>query len=419
MAEHKNLHMTHVDELPILQGPEAAEVSLEAVQSVFNKITSDAEIAFNVKWDGAPAVYAGWDPSTGGFIMALKSLFAKSPKIIREDEDIDTHYGDKPDLADKMHAMWEVLSASPELIPHSEIWQGDFLFTEDDLTFMKIDGKPHLSFHPNTILYVVDASTELGKDIASSKVGIVWHTRYRGSTLENMSASFDIYEKDIKSIPGLWSTSVHGQGNLEYQLPPEIITEFEALEARAISTASLFSGVEQAYELLMDHRKGAIPVQINAMVNQYVKDGALTELPVERGDEVFLSYLEQKYEKRKEGKDEKSQAALDRELGRILDIFNHEKGDQMREGIVHALRLQRILHQMKMIIMKVLNDVASKGGAIRTYLLKREGSEQVLKPANPEGFVVTTPSGFPLKFVDREQFSRANFSPDYVKGWEH
>ncbi|MCA1800520.1 MAG: hypothetical protein LC650_04430, partial [Actinobacteria bacterium] len=279
----------------------------------------------------------------------------------------------------------------------------------------------YITFHPNTIVYAVKKESEVGQDILDSEIGIVWHTRYKGNSIESMSSSFDIYEKDLPNIDGLWSTSVHGEGTMADSVADntELISAFETLEARAITTHSALEAVDPAYQKLLDHRSRAIPLQIAAMVNQYVKDGNLENMPTKNGDQAFLDYLTQKYEKRKEGKDEKKQGALDRELGRILAILDEPEGAEMREGIRRVMQLQVLLHQMKMIVMKGLEEVSSHGGVIRTYLLKKESDGVELKPAGPEGFVVTTSQGIPLKFIDREQFSRANFSDDYVKGWEH
>ena len=56
--------------------------------------------------------------------------------------------------------------------------QGDLLFTDDDITRKNIDGKPHITFTPNTITYAVPEQSELGKQIDTAKVGIIFHTTY-------------------------------------------------------------------------------------------------------------------------------------------------------------------------------------------------------------------------------------------------
>ena len=53
-----------------------------------------------VKWDGAPAVFAGTNPENGKFFVATKSLFNKTPKINYTNADIDRNHGGG--LADKL-----------------------------------------------------------------------------------------------------------------------------------------------------------------------------------------------------------------------------------------------------------------------------------------------------------------------------
>ena len=42
-----------------------------------------------VKWDGAPAIFAGIDPSDGKFFVAKKSVFNVNPKLYKSVADID------------------------------------------------------------------------------------------------------------------------------------------------------------------------------------------------------------------------------------------------------------------------------------------------------------------------------------------
>jgi len=426
-AEHKNLHMTHVDELPILQGAIGTEVALEALNTAFTKVAQTETVPLNVKWDGAPAVYVGWHPDTEDdtFIMALKSLFSKKPKIIQSKEDIDEYYSDKPDLHTKLLTTWEVLNRDTDFIPKGEIWQGDFLFTKEDLQEVKIDGEPFLAFQPNTIFYAIKQDSEIGQEIQKADVGIVWHTRYRGYSLETMSSSFDIKQEHIKEVKGLWSTTVHTKYEGE---PIEIdTTAYETLYSRAVSLNGRLSAIDDYYMKAMEKRTGlmggALAMQINAMLNEYIREDALDQIDPSKGDELLIRYLENKYSNRRanfiqKGKKDSEVRAVDREYERMLSVIQ-ENEDQVREAIRTVLQLQQVLHQMKMIILNALNQMASQGGVIRTFLAKRDDDSITLEPASHEGFVITTSEGIPLKFVDREQFSKANFSPAYAKGWEH
>ena len=46
-----------------------------------------------VKWDGAPAIFAGTNPENGRFFVGTKGIFNKTPKINYTDADIDANHG--------------------------------------------------------------------------------------------------------------------------------------------------------------------------------------------------------------------------------------------------------------------------------------------------------------------------------------
>ena len=64
------------------------------------------------------------------------------------------------------------------------------MFTSGDKSSTKMDGKEYITFQPNTILYAVLKDSQLGKEIGKATLGVVWHTTYSGSSIENLSASF-------------------------------------------------------------------------------------------------------------------------------------------------------------------------------------------------------------------------------------
>lgn len=425
-AAGKNLHMTHVDELPIMQGAEGVATSLEALDKAFEKVLGmgEGDTTLNVKWDGAPAVYAGWHPESGDFLLALKSLFAKKPKIVYTPEDAETHYGDKPDLMNKILSAYEVLEGT-DYIPQGEIWQGDFLFSKDDLSEVTIDGEEHFVFQPNTILYAVKKDSDPGKEIGNSDVGIVWHTRYKGNELETMTSSFDIDEDEVNSRPNisnLWAVSPH----YTYTGEPvgDIIDTdtFTQLRSRALVLEDKLQEVDEAYTEALDQRKGVLAQQFNSMINDYIRRGKLGDIDPDNADELFLEYLEDKFSTRREnyqakGKKDSEIRAVDREHERVRNLVMGEREEEVRQALRLLAQTQKTLHQMKMLVIQGLNRMANRGGVIKTFLVKRDGTE--MEPASHEGFVIQTSDGTPLKFVDREQFSKANFSDEYIKGWEH
>ena len=107
----------------------------------------------SVKWDGAPAIFAGIDPRNGNFFVAKKGIFNKSPKVYYTAADVDADTSG--DLATKLK---DALKYLPELGIKGVI-QGDFLYGKGDLKQQKIKGESYITFHPNTIVYAVPAGT--------------------------------------------------------------------------------------------------------------------------------------------------------------------------------------------------------------------------------------------------------------------
>ena len=63
---------------------------------------------------------------------------------------------------------------------------------------------------------------------------------------------------------------------------------------------------------------------------------------------------------------------------------------------------------------KMIIDKMNKASQIGTFLRTASG----FKATTPEGFVAIDRVGNAVKLVDRLEFSRANFSPDVLKGWQ-
>ena len=158
----------------------------------------------SVKWDGAPAIFCGEDPTDGKFFVAKKGIFAKNPKVYKSNADIDADTSG--DLAEKLKLALKHLKN----LGIKDVIQGDFLYSKQDLSKTKIDGKQYITFHPNTIVYAVEAGTEAAKRITKSQIGIVWHTTYKGKDFASMKASYGV--KKIPSSPAVWSQDAELSG---------------------------------------------------------------------------------------------------------------------------------------------------------------------------------------------------------------
>ena len=77
-----NTHLTHLEELVLTQGAAGYNMAraflLELLETL--KGNSRSHVQTSVKWDGAPAIFAGINPENGKFFVETKSIFNKDPK---------------------------------------------------------------------------------------------------------------------------------------------------------------------------------------------------------------------------------------------------------------------------------------------------------------------------------------------------
>ena len=87
----KNLHLEHIEDEILNNGITGGRAAINFIQSLRDMLASSAKSSVNVstKWDGAPAIFAGTDPSDGQFFVAKKSVFNKNPILYKKESDID------------------------------------------------------------------------------------------------------------------------------------------------------------------------------------------------------------------------------------------------------------------------------------------------------------------------------------------
>ena len=188
LNEEKNTHMTHIEDQVIYGGVKGARDAILALRSLRDMLAGNAtkSVDVTVKWDGAPAVFVGKDPNDGQFFVAKKGVFNATPKVYKSHADIDADTSG--DLSVKLKAAFDALKSANI----TDVIQGDIMYVKDDLKKETIDGQEYITFHPNTIVYAVPASTPAAKEISRAKIGIVWHTTYKGKTFEAMKASYGV-----------------------------------------------------------------------------------------------------------------------------------------------------------------------------------------------------------------------------------
>ena len=266
----KNLHMEHIEDEVFNNGVVGARESILFLLSVRDMLSgsSKSSVDITVKFDGAPAIFAGIDPSDGKFFVGTKGVFNKNPKIIKSPSDVAL-YGYKGQLANK------VLIAFNELqkLNIKNVLQGDVMFTQDDLSDTEVDGQQYTIFQPNTIVYAVPTRSELAQKIKNAKIGIVFHTTYSGNSLEEMSASFGADVSNLTKTNNVWFSSAEYQDKSgTVTLTKEetgVLTSFLSVAGKAfrkVDPKSLSNLLEVQFDLPSTLIGASIKTYLNSLV---------------------------------------------------------------------------------------------------------------------------------------------------------
>ena len=402
ITEAKNTHMTHIEDLILDGGVKGARQAILALRSLRDMLSGNAKapVDISVKWDGAPAVFAGIDPEDGQFFVAKKGIFAKNPKVYKNHKDIDADTSG--DLNKKLKLAFDNLQD----VGIRGVIQGDFMFEKSDLKMEKINGVRHITFHPNTIVYAVPDGTPLARTIKAAKIGIVWHTSYTGTRFENMKASFG------KSI----ATRLNKSKNVWMvdATYPDISGKAVMSAAETASVTKLLSDAGKTF------RKVEAPVlkelednkELNLVVNIY------NNTTVRRGERItnpkkhakgLIDFVNKRYAK--EISKRKSRAGKDAQIekrDKLLSFFSTNNLSNLED----VFKLHNYVTDAKLIIINKLNALSN----IDTFVKTKSG----YKVTGPEGFVaIDRTEGGAVKLVDRLEFSTNNFSPDIIKGWDN
>jgi hypothetical protein len=392
----KLTHLTHLEDVVLDDGPAGVTFALTILRE-FGRILNGGSVSralnVSVKWDGAPAIVFGTDPEDGKFFVATKGAFNKTPKLAKSHKDIDAFWSGG--LADKMHVAFDALkTAGPK-----GVFQGDSLYSRDEIAVQTIDGVMYLTFRPNTITYAVDQNSDLGARIAASEFGIVVHTMYTGKgTLADYHASpvsssaFSslrpgrdavILDASFDDLSG--SVTFTAQEQNDFDLAFSEAQDLASINPRvydALLTEPLHAYLQQFINAQVRQNKSLRPKQLVKEFNLFLiglRDDELAKRKTEMGKQVVRGNFE-----------------------RLLDIF----GDIDRE-LVNWFALHAAIARTKNIVVRKLGQASKVSSFVQT--------PTGFKVTGPEGFVAVSHSGKAIKLVDRLEFSRLNFT--VPKAW--
>ena len=391
----KNLHLEHIEDEILNDGINGGRASINFIQSLRDMLAGSAKTPVNVstKWDGAPAIFAGTDPSDGQFFVAKKSVFNKNPILYKKESDIDL----SGDLGDK----FKVALSEFSKLGIKGVLQGDLLYTKSTLENAVPD---HWTFQPNTIMYAVPVDSDIGKKISKSKIGIVWHTTYSGDTLEDMTASFGV-DQPLKRVSSVWHTDA------SYK---DVSGTAKMTAAETTKITGDLSEAGKTFQKINSTKMGEwSPLQntlpASAQWKTYQNSLIKNRTPFRGGNYQVSDYF-------KFVDDAFTKITATKKTQKSKDQWNERKQQYYKELRKHTRNLVAVTKFMghivdaKLKILDKLNSIKQLG--MSTFVKTTDG----FKVTTPEGYVVADSTQKAVKLVDRLEFSFNNFTAQ--KNWD-
>ena len=397
ITEQKNTHMTHIEDKVLYGGVNGTREAILALRSLRDTLGGVHDGRISVKWDGAPAVFAGVDPRDGRFFVAKKGIFNKSPVVYKTNADIDA------DTSGDLNAKLKLALKHFPSLGIKGVIQGDFLFGPGDVTTKRIKGKQYVTFHPNTIVYAIPADTEMAKEVTSKKIGVVWHTTYTGNSFETMKASYGVNVSALNKTKDVWSQDAMLRDMTSYSMSAEDTEEINGYLSEA---GRLFNQISSTtLKQLEENRK--LAETIEQFNNTYVRRGEVV-LDTRGHVEKLIRFIRQKFQKEIDKRTtERGRMTQIGKLNEFLAFFS----PQNKTSLKKIFDLQKMLILAKLKIINTLNKLNNT----QTFLKTRKG----YRTTGQEGYVaIDKLGGDAVKIVDRMEFSFANFSPTILKGWD-
>jgi hypothetical protein len=399
----KNLHLEHLEDEILNYGVEGGRAALNFLRSLRDMLAGGSRSSVNmtVKWDGAPAIFAGVEPETGDFFVAKKSVFNVSPKLYKTSKEIDE------DLSGALNSKFKVALKEFSKLGIKGVLQGDLMWT-DDVETDTIDGTKYYTFQPNTIVYAVPTDSDFGRKINTSKIGIVWHTTYSGSTLQGMKASFGANISSLSKPSSVWmddATYKDTSGKSTFTA-----SETETITKTLSSVGKTFQKINanglRSFLVLQGQMTGTLAgASLKTYNNSKVRAGEIIKNPAAHAkgyEKWVVDSIQKQIDK------VKSPAGKDKYKNQQKEYLREVK--KHTKNLTQIITFQNLLVDGKMQIVKKLNSVK---GLTDTFVKTKNG----FKVTNPEGYVaIDRVSGGAVKLVDRMEFSYNNFTA--IKAWD-
>jgi len=394
----RNTHLEHLEDDIINRGSKGGENALNFLRSVRNMLagSSSKKVNMTVKWDGAPAIICGINPENGKFFVGTKSVFNKNAKVNYTNADIRKNHSGE--LASKLQIALRELSR----LGIKGVLQGDFLFAQSDLKKINLDGDDMISFTPNTITYAVPVNSSIGRQISRARMGIVFHTKYSGKTLDSMTAGFGTVRGSARNVflASAGYRDVSGSAKLTRSELAQFNAKLRMAEGSLSKAAPL---LDKMSETSADGL--GVGFRLKTFFNHYIRNtqGHMAKVRnlVDMFREYYINIVQAEIDARK--------TAAGKQKYKDILATNTKFIDRNKNALVMAIASHVTLQNAKNFLINKMSEIQSVGHFLRTSTGYRVTS--------PEGYVAVDKVAGAVKLVDRLEFSRANFT--MPKGWSN
>ena len=395
-TQDRNTHLEHLEDDIINRGSKGGENALNFLRSVRNMLagSSSKKVNMTVKWDGAPAIICGINPENGKFFVGTKSVFNKNPKVNYTNADIRKNHSGE--LASKLSIALKELSR----LGIKGVLQGDFLFSQSDLKKINLDGDDMISFTPNTITYAVPVNSSIGRQISRARMGIVFHTKYTGKTLDSMTAGFGTVRGRATNVflASAGYRDVSGSAKLTRSELAQFNAKLRMAEGSLSKAAPL---LDKMSETSADGL--GVGFRLKTFFNHYIRNtqGHMAKVRnlVDMFREYYINIVQAEIDARK--------TEAGKQKYKDILATNTKFIDRNKNALVMAIASHVTLQNAKNFLINKMSEIQSVGHFLRTSTGYRVTS--------PEGYVAVDKVAGAVKLVDRLEFSRANFT--MPKGW--
>ena len=395
-TQDRNTHLEHLEDDIINRGSQGGQNAINFLKSIRNMLagSSNKKVNMTVKWDGAPAIICGTNPENGKFFVGTKSVFNKNPKINYTNADIRKNHSGE--LATKLSIALRELSR----LGIRGVLQGDFLFAQSDLKKIDMDGDAMISFTPNTITYAVPVASNIGRQISRAKMGIVFHTKYTGKSLDSMTAGFGTVRGRATNV--FLASAGYRDVSGQVKLTKSELAQFNA--KLRMAEGSLMKAGPLLDEMSKSSADGlSVGFRLKTFFNHYIRNtqGHMAKVRqlVDMFREYYVNILQAEIDARK--------TAAGKQKYKDMMKTNVRYIDRNKNALVMAIASHVTLQNAKNFLINKMSEIQSVGHFLRTSTGYRVTS--------PEGYVAVDRIAGAVKLVDRLEFSRANFT--MPKGW--